>query len=215
MGRILIIGDVHGCHEEFDELLDKLAPTASDQLICVGDLICKGPSSVKVLRIAMRLKNFTTLIGNHELRFLNCWYKKAVPNIKPYDLATYEEMGSRYEEFMYFFANCPFYVDLKEALVVHAGLRPHTILFDQKKTDLTKLRLLEPENKPWYEFYKDSKPVVFGHWVRREPLLQENVIGLDTGCVYGGKLSAFILPGRDVISVKAKKIYVERKDKWE
>ena len=215
MGRLIVFGDVHGCADELKELFDKLAVTSSDQLVSVGDLICKGPSSAKVLDMAMSMPNLCCILGNHEFRFLACWRGKQIPDIKPYDRETVRQMGDRYEEFMDYIFRWPFYLDLEEALVVHAGLRPNVPLWEQKKIDLVKLRRIEPEDKPWYEFYRGSKPVVFGHWVRREPLLLKNVIGLDTGCVYGGRLSACVFPERKIVSVPARKTYVARKDKWE
>ena len=215
MGRMIVFGGVHGCYEELQELFDKLAVTSGDRLISVGDMICKGPASAKVLDLAKSLDNLTCVVGNHELRFLICWRGKRIPNIKPYDKATVEQMGERYEEFMRYIDSWPFFLDLKELLVIHGGLRPGIPLREQKKTDLTKLRRVEPQDKPWYEFYNDSKPVVFGHWVRREVLKTKNVIGLDTGCVYGGKLSAYVFPDDRIIQIPAKKTYVERKDRWE
>ncbi len=216
MGRTIVFGDVHGCHEELKDLLDKLAVTSDDRLISVGDLMCKGPSTTKVLDIAMSLPNLSCVVGNHELRFLSCWRKGHLPNIKPYDLSTVREMGDKYETYMNYISKWPFYLDLKEILVVHAGLRPGVALSRQKETDLTRLRRIEPEDRPWHEFYKDSKPIAFGHWVRREPLIKENVIGLDTGCVYGGKLSAYVLPEQKIVSVKSRKTYVPREaDEWE
>jgi hypothetical protein len=215
MARTIILGDIHGCCDEFKDLLDKLAVTTDDRLISVGDMICKGPFTAQVLEIAMKIKNLNCVLGNHEWRFLSCWQAGDIPNIKPYDLATVEQMGERYSDYMNYISKWPFYLDFPEALVVHAGLRPGVSLKEQKKSDLTKLRNLEPEDRPWYEFYKDPKPVVFGHWVRRDPLILKNVIGIDTGCVYGGRLSAYILPEKKIVSVTARKTYVVRENKWE
>ena len=215
MGRTIIFGDVHGCFEEFQALLDKLAVTSSDQLISVGDLICKGPSTAKTLAIAVSLPNLCCVLGNHELRFLTSWEEKKLPNTKPYDMEAVRQMGDRYEEFMDYISRWPFYLDLNKALIIHAGLRPNIPLWEQRKIDLVKLRRIEPEDKPWHDFYRDSKPVVFGHWVRREPLVLKNVIGLDTGCVYGGSLSAYILPEEKIVRIPARKTYVARKDRWE
>ena len=60
---------------------------------------------------------------------------------------------------------------------------------------------------PWYESYTGETTVVFGHWARPEPVVRENAIGLDTGCVYGGRLTAVILPERNLVSVPAKRAY--------
>ena len=69
-GRLIAIGDIHGCHAEFAELLDQLSPTSDDRLILLGDLVNRGPDSTKVIDLA-RAANAISLLGNHELRLLN------------------------------------------------------------------------------------------------------------------------------------------------
>jgi hypothetical protein len=115
---------------------------------------------------------------------------------------------------MNFIASKFLYAELPEAIVVHAGLRPNIPLNEQNPRDLTEIREVETDGRPWYEHYQDKKPVVFGHWVRREPLIRENVIGLDTGCVYGGKLSAYILPEARIATTSARKTYKIRSKSW-
>ena len=76
------------------------------------------------------------------------------------------------------------------------------------------MRRLTDTGQPWYEHYEGQGLAVFGHWPRREgPLLRSNAIGLDTGCVYGGALTALILPERCLVSVAARRIY-RNKPSW-
>ena len=72
-GRLIAIGDIHGCHHEFAELLERLELTKDDRLILVGDLVNRGPDSCKVIELA-RQHRAISLLGNHELRLLN--YRK-------------------------------------------------------------------------------------------------------------------------------------------
>ena len=65
-GRIIAIGDIHGCHLEFAELLERLAPTPDDLLILVGDLVNRGPDSNRVIDLAIEHRAIS-LLGNHEL----------------------------------------------------------------------------------------------------------------------------------------------------
>lgn len=211
MGRTIIIGDVHGCLNEFQELLDQLAVTSSDRLISVGDLICKGPDSAGVLDLAMRLPNLKCVVGNHEARYLGFWRAGQQPDSRNHDEKTVQQMGERFEEYMQYIASWPLFLSVKEALVIHAGLRPGVPVESQTEEDLTELREVGPKSRPWYEWYRNGKPAVFGHWVRREPLVLEHAIGLDTGCVYGGALTAFVFPDCKVVSVKAHKTYQPRK----
>lgn len=207
MGRTIVFGDVHGCFEEWEDLLSKLAVAQSDRLISVGDLICKGPASAQALDLAISIPNLECVVGNHELRFLKCWKAGKTPDIKPYDRDVVLEMGARFEDYMTYINSWPYYLNLPEILVIHAGLRPGVPLEKQTKEDLTELRTVGLEERPWYDFYEGEKPVAFGHWVRREPFIADRLIGLDTGCVYGGRLSAYILPDRRVVSVPARKEY--------
>ena len=69
-GRIIAIGDIHGCHLEFADLLAQINLTKDDQLILLGDLVNRGPDSTKVIDLA-RQNNAISLLGNHELRPLN------------------------------------------------------------------------------------------------------------------------------------------------
>jgi hypothetical protein len=78
---------------------------------------------------------------------------------------------------------------------------------------LTTLRRLKDTDEPWYERYTDSRLVVFGHWAKPAALVRKNAIGLDTGCVYGGALTALILPERRLVSVPARRVY-QKKENW-
>ena len=214
--RTIIFGDIHGCWSEWQALLDKIGPTSSDRLVSVGDLICKGPDSGKTLELARRMKNLTCVLGNHELRFLRYWNEEGErpKHLTDTDERTFRELGRRYDDHMRYIASWPHYLDLPEALVVHGGLRPGVALGRQDIEDLTGLRTVGKPPQPWFETYKGPKLAVFGHWVVREPIYSEHAIGLDTGCVYGGKLSAFILPERRVVQVKARRTYAVRKNQW-
>jgi diadenosine tetraphosphatase ApaH/serine/threonine PP2A family protein phosphatase len=111
----------------------------------------------------------------------------------------------------------PPYLDLGDYVVVHAGIRPGWPLEKQTLEDLTQLRVLNDANTeggvatPWYERYRGDKTVIFGHTVFATPLLNKNAIGIDTGCVYGGSLTAVVLPERRLVSMPAVKAYADRR----
>jgi hypothetical protein len=63
------------------------------------------------------------------------------------------------------------------------------------------------ESRPWWEFYQGPPVVIFGHSVLPAPLVTEWAIGLDTGCVYGGHLTALVLPERKIVQVPARAVY--------
>jgi hypothetical protein len=211
--RTIVIGDVHGCFDELQDLLHDVGARPADRLISVGDLINKGPDSPAVIAWAMRTPNLECVLGNHELRFLNCWRRGVPPDVKPDDLATYRQFGAGYDDAMRFVARWPLTVSGPGFLVVHAGFDPREGLEWQSAADLTGIRRLKDTGAPWYEAYKGRELVVFGHWARPEPVVRRNAIGLDTGCVYGGALTAVILPERRLVSVPARRAYRE-KEGW-
>lgn len=213
MNRTIVIGDVHGCWDELQDLLRETGAGPSDRLISVGDLICKGPDSRPVLEWAMKTKNLEVVLGNHELRFLSFWKRREIPNEKPYDLDTFRQLETGFDRFMRFIDRWPLYIEDKDLLVVHAGFEPLQPLSEQSAWQLSNVRRLSRTDTPWYEEYTSPRLAVFGHWAKPEPIIRENVVGLDTGCVYGGLLSALILPERRIVSVQARKIY-RKKSSW-
>lgn len=207
MSRTIIFGDIHGCLDEWRELLKKISPNKDDQLISVGDLICKGPYSRKTLDFAMSLPNLKCIMGNHELHFLQAWDSKKLGNLsKDYQKHALEDLGDKLDYYMKWISSWPGYIETSEYLVVHGGLRPEIPLKKQSLADLCNLRNLE-DGTPWHAHYQSPKPIIYGHWARQGLCVKENSIGLDSGCVYGKKLSAVILPERKIIQVEAKKAY--------
>jgi len=207
MNNIIIFGDIHGCLDEWRELIKKINPAPKDRLISVGDMICKGPHSRKTLDFAQSLPNLTCLVGNHELHFLKAWKAGRLDELsKDYQQRALEEFGKDLDRYMQWIETWPFYLDLPECLVVHAGIRADRPLEKQKPAELCNLRELE-DGAPWYEEYTAKKLIVHGHWARQGLVVRDNVIGLDSGCVYGKQLSAVILPERKIVQVNARKVY--------
>ncbi len=208
--RTIVIGDVHGCYEELQDLLRAVKATPADRLISVGDLISKGPDSRGVIEWAMKSKNLEVVLGNHELRLRRYWRAGTRSTEKAHDAETYRQLGDLYEPAMRYIDTWPLTVSGPGFLVVHAGFDPAEGLEWQTATTLTNLRSL-PDGRAWYEGYRERTLAVFGHWAKRRPVVRPNAVGLDTGCVYGGSLTALILPERILISVPARRVYVEKK----
>jgi len=208
MRRTILFGDVHGCHDEWRDLIAKLRAGPDDDLISVGDLICKGPDSAATLDLAFSLPNLRCVIGNHEERHLRAW-RGGRDLSAPHDLEVIAQLADRYEPYLEKIASWPYYLDEPDFLVVHAGLRPGVPLEEQSVDDLVSLRTLGPEGPPWYVRYDGPKLVVYGHWAMAGLVVRDRTIGLDTGCVYGGELTALVLPDRDLVSVPARRQYVD------
>jgi len=217
MSRTIIIGDVHGCYFELTALLDEIGVRQDDRLVFVGDLITKGPANREVLEFVRRSRNCESVLGNHEHLLLRHYRGQKVP-LTAAHYQTIAELGKKFGDFMEWISGFPLYLDLGDYLVLHAGLRPGLKPAQQSVEDLTQLRTLngahggKSKSIPWFEAYEGEKIAVFGHWVFDRPLVRANAIGIDTGCVYGGHLTALILPGNLLVSVPAVKAYSKKGD---
>jgi len=212
-GRRIVVGDIHGCYDELTDLLEKVGIGDGDRIICVGDLITKGPKSKEVLELFMTDARFSTVIGNHDLALRRKWNGEEI-DLKPAQKETHKELKGEKDAYASFFNRMPFTIDLDTHLVVHAGLRPNVELYSQTTDDLTLLRTLgadreSDEGTPWYHVYHGDKIVLFGHWPSPEPRRGRKAIGLDTGCVYGYNLTAYIIDSDEFVNVKAKRAYDE------
>ena len=209
--RTIVVGDIHGCYDELMALMEKVNLGDKDRVVSVGDLITKGPKSKEVLELFMTDPRFTTVIGNHDLALRRKWNGEDI-ELKPAQKETHKELRAEKDAYASFFNRVPFTIDLDTHLVVHAGLRPNVELYSQTSGDMTRLRTLGPdreseEGTPWYHVYYGDKVVLFGHWPAPEPRRGKKAIGLDTGCVYGYILTAYIIEEDEFVNVTAKTAY--------
>ena len=212
MNRTIFIGDIHGCLDELNRLLEKISYNPdSDIIYSVGDFVNRGPDSrgvfLKLKGIGCRL-----VLGNHEY-----YFKQHIQKNNKKVIEHYQKIFTNiYDDFVRYIFQIPLYIETDDFILVHAGIDPgKKLLSNQNAKILTSVRTLnsltgqidQPDGQPWFKNYIGSKLIVFGHWAELEGVIQSNVIGLDTGCVYGKKLSALIVPGKEIISVEAKRIY--------
>lgn len=197
MSRTFVVGDIHGCFDELAALVHLIGLGESDRLVCVGDLVAKGDQSGEVLELFMADARLSSVLGNHDRALLEYWRgereKKSLKGSQKRCAKQLKEGRERYAEYL---STLPAYLDLGTHVVVHAGLRPGVPLAEQSLDDLTELRTLGPDRTkrkgtPWYEVYAGEKTVLFGHWPAPEPRRGPRAIGLDTGCVYGYRLTAY------------------------
>lgn len=218
MRRTIVIGDVHGCIEELKELLKKCDFCSDDDVVFVGDLIARGPDSKGVLELVRRM-GARSVLGNHDHALLS--WKKAVnsrnnPPLLNGALLSLTNIFS--EEDWAFLDSLPYFIRLPDynAVVVHAGLIPGIDLESQEPHILLNIRTIRPDGKgsdkaldgpPWGSLWPGPEKVIFGHHARRGLQQHPYAIGLDTGCVYGRSLTAYLLPECQLVSVKAKRAY--------
>ena len=198
---IYVIGDVHGCIDELRTLVDTIGPDADDLLLFVGDLVMKGPDSAAVVSYVRERENALSIRGNQEAKLLD--ERKSHADIDEAALAYLETF--------------PVAVSWDQSLLVHGGIDPRRPLREQDRESLLTFRSVPPENGYagpfWFEQYVGPPTVLFGHTVLDAPVDTGSAIGLDTGCVYGGALTAYDYRRGRFTSVPAEATYETRADR--
>lgn len=214
MGRTLIVGDVHGCKAELEALLDATRFGTGDQVVFVGDLIARGPESLGVLDVA-RQTGALIVRGNHEEKLL-AWQREGEiharggPAPRPLGHMHAEVAMAMRPIDWSMLSNTPLWIDLPEhrLRVVHAGVVPGVPIEEQRKKTLLRVRAVGPDGEPlatrgrgelWGKTYKGPPHVVFGHNAAVRPQFHPWATGIDTGCVYGGRLTALVLPAGEPV----------------
>ncbi|MGW3913413.1 polynucleotide kinase-phosphatase [Streptomyces sp. NPDC005070] len=230
-GPFDIVGDIHGCASELETLLGKLgyvdgAHPEGRTAVFVGDLVDRGPDSPGVLRRVMSMVgsgNALCVPGNHENKLGR--YLKGRQVQHTHGLAeTIEQMDAESEEFRASVREfvdglvSHYVLDGGRLVVCHAGLpekyhgrtsgrvRSHALYGDTTgETDEFGL----PVRYPWAEDYRGRAAVVYGHTPVPNATWLNNTICLDTGAVFGGKLSALRWPERELVDVPAERVWYE------
>jgi len=209
MNPTIIIGDLHGCFDEARALLDRLAVSETDRVIFAGDLVDRGPKPRECVELAMK---YESILGNHEEKHLQ-QQKRKDKDLSPDHLTTRRALS---DEHYAYFKKLPLFIRIPEAnaVVLHAGVLPNVEIEKQDAYHLLHAQCVKPPEKKsywpskapsthtfWTNHWKGPERVIFGHTVFDKPLVTEFAVGIDTGCVYGGKLTAVILPTWEIVSV--------------
>ena len=203
--KVLFVGDVHGCLDELKELLEKAGVYESDDVIVIftGDICNKGPKSLETIRFIRQLGSKAYSVrGNHEQAVLS-------------RLKQFEEMASLPKKYVWvlelsseerlFLEFLPFTISISvlNVIVVHGGMVPGIKLLHQKPGLMINMRNYVherlsgskhiDEGLPWGSQWSGPQFVIFGHDARRKLQKYRRAIGLDTGCLYGFKLTGFMV----------------------
>ncbi|MFB6173554.1 MAG: metallophosphoesterase family protein [Halobacteriales archaeon] len=195
---IYVVGDVHGCLSAFERLVDAIDPDEDTLLVVVGDLIRKGPDSHGVVAFVRERDNVVSVRGNNEAKVIRG--DTQVPELTSADRAYIESL--------------PHAISWDDNLVVHGGVDPRRPLGDHDPEELLTMRSLVPggsyDRPYWFEEYDASPRVFFGHTVLSEPFESPGAVGLDTGCVYGGQLTAYNTATGEFLAVDSDETHQER-----
>jgi bis(5'-nucleosyl)-tetraphosphatase (symmetrical) len=235
--RRIFVGDIQGCREELETLLERTAfDPAGDRLEPVGDLVNRGPDSAGTLRL-LRDLGAGGVLGNHDLHFLaiTAGQRRPGPRDTLDDLLAAPDRG----ELIDWLAARPFVRTWGDLTLVHAALHPHwkdphAALAGENPYApgaaarfAVRTRYCDAEGnvpgrddhppgepfRPWHAFYRPEqhggRTVVFGHWAVQGLLVREGLRGLDTGCVWGRELTAWIAEEDRLVSVPARRVYAD------
>lgn len=195
---IFIVGDIHGCIDEFVELIRRIQLSDTDLLVCVGDVIGKGPDSSAVVDLIMSYPNVLSVLGNYEWDLLNKQRNET-------------GISSSYRDYI---ETWPLVIGWENDMVIHGGLNSKKPIHEHDENDLVSIRSPENDNRYespfWFERYEGKQRIYFGHTVLEDPIRMNNTVGLDTGCVYGGALTAYDRSGDRFLSVPARNNYKKR-----
>ncbi len=236
-GPFDIIGDIHGCHAELGELLRELGyqlnadgvtatPPDGRRAMFVGDYGDRGPDTPSVLKLVMSMADAGTAIclpGNHDI--------KLVRKLKGRDVQithglgeTLEQLEGESDEFREqardFLDKLVSHVVLDDGklVVAHAGMKEayqgrssgrvrDFALFGETTGETDEFGL--PVRLAWAAAYRGNAAVVYGHTPVRDAEWLNDTINIDTGCVFGGRLTALRWPERELVSVPASRTYYE------
>ena len=222
--RVIAIGDVHGCIDELQELLRQCDYRPGDLVVFLGDLVCKGPDSISVVQMAREI-GAIGVRGNHDFEVVR-WHQAIKSGVDPPVVRSehFHVASCLSKADMKWMHSLPWYIVSKdvESLFVHAGFVSGIRLKKQNPRLMMNMRSILPDgtvtskffnNWPWARLWDGPQTVLFGHDADRGLQQYEHAIGLDTGCVYGGRLTACILPERRLVSVSARREYFKHRRK--
>lgn len=234
-GPFDIIGDIHGCYEEFCELIEKLGyevdrlhhkvyATTGRKLVLCGDLVDRGPKVVDVLKLVMQMVEDDiayAVLGNHDGKLLRKLKGANVQVMHGLEITMAQldkESDTFRNKLKYFLEHLVshYVFDDGKLVVAHAGLKAdlhgreshqlrNLAMFGETTGELDEHGL--PARVDWSKNYKGEALVVYGHTPRKEAKLSHHTINIDTGCVYGGRLTAFRYPEYEIVDVAAKETY--------
>ena len=217
-----IVGDVHGCADELAALLDTIGIAAGDRLLLTGDLFDKGPDPSGVLRL-VRETAARAALGNHDVAVRDhggaMLRGEPAPAGKraPYLVECLETLARAgdLEEAVALCAALPLWIEGEGFRVVHAGLHPTlgTAGTDERLATLVReFPPGAPGARKWWQQWQGEETIVFGHdarqgLVERREDGRVRCVGLDTGCVYGGRLTAWSPELDRFVQVPARRVW--------
>ena len=224
-----IIGDVHGCGEELDELTSHLYDTLKvNRFVLTGDVLTKGPSPVMVLSVLNDLKargaDVAVVCGNHDLRLHEAFERmdsgECISNFHKTERTTIQRLKA-HQGLAEARRWCSQIVDTiqyqldERTTIVHAGICPTRGLEHSSNYEKIHIKAQSGERHWWEDYNGEDGLIVVGHKPVFEPVRMYAantpiMVNIDTGCIHGGRLSAYLPHTDEVISVESQQV----KGRW-
>ena len=234
-GPFDVIGDIHRCCDELEQLLFRLGYSLTEngyehpdgrKVAFLGDFCDRGPRNADVLRLAMDMVkngNAIAVPGNHDVKLVKYLNGKTISMTHGIDrtIAELEEKGEAFKSEVKTFLDgliSHYVLDDGKLVIAHAGLRESYIgrgsarvrdfcLYGETTGETDSFGL--PVRLDWAADYRGRATVVYGHVAGREIKSINGTYCIDTGCVFGGKLTAYRYPEREFVDVDAACQYYE------
>lgn len=214
--RIIVYGDIHGCLDELKSLRKKLQIKPHDIEISVGDFLNKGPYSLQTLRYLDK-HNIASVMGNNEAKIIRLYHKYQKKGEAYFEMLRESDKKTLLEleaDDIHYLESLPYYIKIDTLTILHGGITNEMHLdeklSDKEKKLITQLRFFNKEHEPipyedfehrevfWSEEYDGHEGfIVFGHHPFEKVKKTKHALGIDTGCVYGGTLTAVSFPYHD------------------
>ncbi len=188
--------------------MKKLKLKKTDKVYFVWDIINRWPKSYKTLNYLYKNKDrFKCVKWNHEINFLNWlnWEKYADNHLYKRLKKKIEEKKTHY--LIKYIEDLPLYIEEKDFILLHGWIYPNKKLYEHTDIEITNIR--EYNWKPWYEYYKWTKPIIYWHWAEAWLQIREKTKWLDSWCVYWKALTAYILETGEVIQQNSLECYID------
>ena len=232
-GPFDIIGDIHGCRAELETLLDLLGYTAPGRrhpqgrkVVFLGDLVDRGPDTPGVLRLVMAMAAAGTALcvpGNHDVKLMRKLRGRDVQIAHGLaeSLAQLEAEPVEFKNQIAAFIDgmvSHYVLEGGKLVVAHAGMKESMqgrgsaavrafALFGETTGETDEFGL--PVRYDWASEYRGKATMVYGHTPVPEAEWLNGTMNIDTGCVFGGKLTALRYPERELVSVSAQRVWCE------
>ena len=211
MKNLIVYGDIHGCFDELVSLRKKITPSSGDVEVCVGDVITKGTHSIKVLDYLISC-NILSVLGNHESKIIRYLKQREKKRIKGEKISLNSDekniVNSLSDKHIHYLNSMPLFLKFKNIVILHGGLQNHMSLERLSKSDVRRILRMRYLNKQekflkrgeecesshfWADVYRGGEGfVIYGHTPFSAPRISLFALGIDTGCVYGNRLSAVV-----------------------